>query len=292
MRAWTPHLHDLGHLLEVGMETVVALRTRVGNPPKARGKDKETAAPDGCRTQGQPYGVQHARRWQERTDLTRVHFKLADHLDGCLAMLAVVVTSAVHVAECSITHFLQQRPSFEAWVARQLALALSLLCDDALKHRRIVVLAIRRAGLLPRLVIVSLVGSMCGRLARLRSNVPVVEGSDRVIAMGGGRVRRLGVGDVGLADGVMVVVAGDALLLNVNVGDLGGGLIGHVCPRLLPMAKKVLEVLDGGHGESAYGWARAMGAKERERRLETAKTKESDDREAEAKSKESRGVTG
>ena len=46
------------------------------------------------------------------------------------------------------------------------------------------------------------------------------------------------------------------LLMGMNGGDIGGGLIARWlgCPGLLPMANEILQVLNGGHCNNCAAW--------------------------------------
>jgi hypothetical protein len=66
--------------------------------------------------------------------LARIHFEFPDDLDGDLAVLSLGVSSAVDVAEGSVTHLLDQSPSLQTRIFWEFASALPLLGDDALQY--------------------------------------------------------------------------------------------------------------------------------------------------------------
>lgn len=66
------------------------------------------------------------------TYLVCIHFKLADDLDGDFTLFPGAIFCAIDVAECTVSHFFQQYPAFQAGVPRHLRLALALFGHDLL----------------------------------------------------------------------------------------------------------------------------------------------------------------
>lgn len=66
--------------------------------------------------------------------LCGVHFELANNLDRDLGVLSSVVSGAVDIAECAITHLFDQSVTIESRVPREFALALTLFGNDTLEH--------------------------------------------------------------------------------------------------------------------------------------------------------------
>lgn len=68
------------------------------------------------------------------TYLGRVHLELSHNLDGNLFVDTLAISCTVDVTESTIAHLLDEAPSFQSGVSRELALGLTLLCNDALEH--------------------------------------------------------------------------------------------------------------------------------------------------------------
>jgi len=171
-------------------------------------------------------------RQREDAYLSRVHFELPHHLDGDLIVLMLVVLGAIDVAEGAITHLLHQRPPLQTGVSRQLAFALALLGDDALEDGRIVIFLL----LIPLVTLLLGVDRVGGGMSGLGGLVAVVAPT------GGGEgglvlsmcLQGLVLVDVGVTQaellvlllclGVAIVVVAP-LLLGVDVGDVGSGLV-------------------------------------------------------------------
>ena len=186
-----------------------------------------------------------------RTNLARVHLELAHHLDGDLAVLAVVVACFVDVAEGAVAHLFNQRPALQAGIFGQLALGFTLFCHDALQHGGVDVPVLGLLLLLLLLLVLVLGGAGC-HVSGLGGDVAVVDGADGVVAVGCNLVLLGVLVHDGLADanmtGLWVVIMPLRLVLCVYVGHVGGGLaVRGVCPGLLAMAQEVLEVLYCGH---------------------------------------------
>ena len=64
------------------------------------------------------------------THLHVIHFKFANDLDGNLAGVAGQILGPVDVAEGTVSHLLEQLPSFQAGVLGELAPRLAFLLDD------------------------------------------------------------------------------------------------------------------------------------------------------------------
>jgi hypothetical protein len=99
--------------------------------------------------------------------LIRVHFELADDLDGDLVS-GLGVPSFVDVAESAVAHLFYQYESFESRVPRHLAGLLSLLGDNGLD-----------VGLVDLLVLACGMGS---RTACLSHNIAIVGGRDGILS--------------------------------------------------------------------------------------------------------------
>lgn len=178
----------------------------------------------------------------------RVHFELPDDFDRDFVVLVVEVLGAVDVAEGAVAHLLDELIALQAGIARQLALALALLGDYALQDGRVVIL-------LCLLLFLLLVDGVGGGMAGTCGLPAVVAGLRRVFLRRRMSLRLSVVVDVGLADAVRCRLLGSAIvlvaamLLGVDGGDVGGGLVlrGAGITSLLPVPDEVLEVLDGGH---------------------------------------------
>ena len=136
-----------------------------------------------------------------RAYLSRVHLKLPNDLDGNLLVDAMRVLCAVDVAEGAVAHLLNQLPSFETGVSRQLALALTLLGDDSLQD-------IRVDFLLCLLLLLLLVDGMSRSLAGTSGHISVITtSSDGEVTLSGVCLQRLMCVDVWITHGVLVVMA-------------------------------------------------------------------------------------
>lgn len=152
------------------------------------------------------------------TYLCRVHFELADHFDGHFGVLSVVVLGAVNIAEGAVAHLLDQSVSLQTGVTRQLALAFTLLGNNALEDRAVIVFLLTLALLL------IVYGTSCG-VASLGSDASVVYCRSRVVVVRCAvTLDGLVVSDIWFADGWCkrggVVTAGT----RVDIGNLGGRL--------------------------------------------------------------------
>lgn len=142
----------------------------------------------------------------------------------------VVVLGAIHIAEGTVAHLLDQLPAFQSWVARKLAFALALFSHYPLEYRGIVVFLF----LVSLLVALDGVGS---GVAGLGGDITVVHGGGGVsVLVVAAALQRLVLLHVRIAHAILlmcllcsagevVVVVVEALLLGMHVGDMGGGLI-------------------------------------------------------------------
>jgi hypothetical protein len=185
------------------------------------------------------------------TYLCRVHLELADHFDGHFGVLAVVVLGAVDVAESAVAHLLDESVSLQTRVARQLALALTLLGDNALKDRVVVVFLLTLALLL-------IVHGTSGCMASFGGNTSVIYcGGGVVLVRRTIALERLVGCHIWLTDSWCgwrsgVATSGTPVLLCVDIGHLGGGLgLGRFrVTSLLAVPDEVLEILYSRHRQT------------------------------------------
>lgn len=168
--------------------------------------------------------------------LIRVHFELADNLDGDF-LSGFGVSGTVDVGEGTVAHLFDQEEAFQTRVARHFAGLLSLLGNDSFDFWI--------SGILLDFLIFSL--RLSGGMVGLGSDVTVVPASYGELSwiVGASLVMLLLlVAEVWLADAMVIF-----LLLNVNRRDICGGLVaGPIVPLgLFAMSEEVLDILYGRH---------------------------------------------
>lgn len=116
------------------------------------------------------------------TDLARIHLKFANDLDGHFAQLARGVLCSVHIAEGTISHFLQESPSLQSGIFWQFALTLPFLGYDAFNDRGVQVFVPSSRARIRRSLLVLLIP--CGpgsSRVRLCHHVALVHVGRRVV---------------------------------------------------------------------------------------------------------------
>jgi len=171
------------------------------------------------------------------TYLCVVHFKLSDNLDGNFTKLAGIVLCPIDIAECTVTHLIHQRVTFETGIFGHLGSALSFLCYDTLNDVGLIGMVFLVVG-----------GGTSGNISCSGGHIAVVDSCSREIALVlSSCLERLVFVYVRVTHTVVLL---EPLWLGMDVLHISCRLAvwWRVCnPRLLSMAKEIFEILHGSH---------------------------------------------